>query len=186
MGGKVPPKGQAMVDLLVSAFACDLTRVGTMQWGDSEAKFLLGFLNDTNGKPLVDHHHGYQHDRGFQPAALELFTIGTPRISCTCSRRWTRIQEGNGLSLLDNSLIFWVSEIQKPDSHDQHNMPFVLAGKPAGKLANRTLAPGQVTAPQQPAGVHSQHLRNRPEDVRSPRLLHRAARWLVLTVLPQP
>ena len=105
-----------------------------MQWGDSEAKFLLGFLNDTNGKPLVDHHHGYQHDRGFQPAALEIIYNWYAQNFLHLLQKMDAIQEGNGLSLLDNSLIFWVSEIQKPDSHDQHNMPFVLAGKAAGKL----------------------------------------------------
>ena len=61
-----------MTDLLVTAMACDLTRVGTMQWSDSEAKFMLGFLQDSSGEPLRDHHHGYQHDRGFQPEAFEI------------------------------------------------------------------------------------------------------------------
>src|SRR5690606_17110189 len=69
-GAKVPLKGEVMTDLLVAAMACDLTRVGTIQWSDSEAKFMLGFLQDSSGESLKDHHHGYQHDRGFQPEAL--------------------------------------------------------------------------------------------------------------------
>ena len=61
-----------MTDILVATLACDLTRVGSIQWSDSEAKFLLGFLKDGTGASLKDHHHGYQHDRGFQPQALEI------------------------------------------------------------------------------------------------------------------
>jgi len=62
----IPQKGKAMTDLLVASLACDVTRVATMQWGDSEAKFILNFdpLN------MPDHHHAYQHEKGFQPDAL--------------------------------------------------------------------------------------------------------------------
>src|SRR5882724_2857559 len=62
----IPATGKVMTDLLVASLACDLTRVGTMQWADSEAKFILNFdpLN------MPDHHHAYQHEKGFQPDGL--------------------------------------------------------------------------------------------------------------------
>ena len=44
------------------------------------------------------------------------------------------VQDGNGKSMLDNSLVVWVTEIQQPDTHGQNNMPFVLAGKLGGKV----------------------------------------------------
>jgi hypothetical protein len=44
------------------------------------------------------------------------------------------IEEGNGLSMLDNSLVLWVTEIQNPGTHGQSNMPFVLAGGAAGQV----------------------------------------------------
>lgn len=34
---RLPELGKAMMDILVMALACDLTRVGTMQWVDSQA-----------------------------------------------------------------------------------------------------------------------------------------------------
>ncbi len=36
--------------------------------------------------------------------------------------------------MLDNSLVFCVSELQHPPDHTQNNMPFMIAGKAGGKL----------------------------------------------------
>jgi hypothetical protein len=132
-GAKVPLKGDVMTDLLVAAMACDLTRVGTMQWSDSEAKFMLGFLNDENGNPLTDHHHGYQHDRGFQPGSLEIIYNFYMSKVAHLLERLDSVDEGNG-TMLDNSLVFVVTEIQMPETHGQSNMPFILAGKAGGQL----------------------------------------------------
>ncbi len=133
-GHKVPEKGAVMTDLLVAALACDITRVGTMQWGDSEAKFMLPFLTESNGTPLADHHHGYQHDRGFQPEALAIIHKWYAQNFASLLQKMDAIQEGNGLTMLDNSLVMWVTEIQSPGDHGQNNMPFVLAGGAGGRL----------------------------------------------------
>lgn len=139
-GAKVPAKGAVMTELLVSALACGSTNVATMQWADGEAKFLLGFLKDDSGKALVDHHHGYQHDRGFQPGSLEVIYHFYAQRFADLLQRMSAIVEGNGKTLLDNSLVVAISEIQKPDTHDQRNMPFILAGGAGGRLhGNRLL-----------------------------------------------
>ena len=132
-GAKVPLKGDVMTDLLVTAMACDLTRVGTMQWSDSEAKFMLGFLNDNNGNPLTDHHHGYQHDRGYQPGSLEIIYHFYMEKFASLLQKLDSVDEGDG-TLLDHSLVLSVSEIQMPESHAQNNMPFILAGGASGQL----------------------------------------------------
>lgn len=145
-GVKVPAKGNVMTELLVSALACGSSNVATMEWADSEAKFLLGFLNDPTGKPLADHHHGYQHDRGFQPGALKIIYNFYARQLAHLLASMDAIQEGNGKSLLDNSVILAVSEIQKPDTHDQKNMPLMLIGGGGGKLPGNRL----LSLPAQP------------------------------------
>jgi hypothetical protein len=132
-GAKVPLKGKVMTDLLVAALACDLTRVGTMQWSDGEAKFMLGFLKESNGTSLMDHHHGYQHDRGFQPEALELIHHFYAENLAYLLQKLDSVPEGNG-TMLDNSLVVAVSEIQMPETHAQNNMPFILAGGAGGRL----------------------------------------------------
>ncbi len=144
-GVKVPLKGQVMTDLLVASLACDLTRVGTMQWSDSEAKFMLGFLKDSSGQSLKDHHHGYQHDRGFQPEALEIIYNFYAKQLAYLLQKLSAVSEGGG-TLLDNTLVLAVSELQSPADHGQNNMPFILAGKAGGKLATQR----HLKVPSQP------------------------------------
>ncbi len=116
-------KGKLMTDLLVMSFACDLTPVATMQWSDSESKFPLNFdpLN------LADHHHGYQHDSEFTPDALfKIYQWFTGNFAYMLEKL-KGVQEADR-SLLDNTLVFWGTEIQWPPDHNQTNMPFMLAG----------------------------------------------------------
>jgi hypothetical protein len=137
-GMKVPLKGKAMTDILVAALACDLTRVGTMQYSDSEAKFMLGFLNDNMGMSLKDHHHGYQHDRNFQPAALEVIYKFYMEQFAYLLQRMDAVQEGDG-TMLDNSLVMAITEIQHPETHNQTNQPFILAGGLGGQFRTNRL-----------------------------------------------
>jgi len=41
--------------------------------------------------------------------------------------RLASVKEGDG-TMLDNTVVLWISEIQEPPSHAQNNMPFVIAG----------------------------------------------------------
>jgi len=125
----VPAKGKVMSDLLVASLACDLTRVATMQWADSEAKFIMNF--PPLGMP--DHHHAYQHEKGFQPDALYKIYQWYATNFAYFLAKLDSVKEGDG-TLLDNTLVFWISEIQSPPDHGQTNMPFVLAGKAQGKI----------------------------------------------------
>lgn len=132
-GFKVPEKGLAMTDLLVAALACNSTRVGTMMWCDSEANVMLSFLKDANGAPMNDHHHAYQHDRGYQPDALEIINKWLATNFAYLLQKMDAVEDG-GASMLDNSLVFWVSDIQHPGNHRQENMPFIVAGGAGGKV----------------------------------------------------
>jgi hypothetical protein len=131
----VPTKGKTMTDLLVASLACDLTRVGTMQWADSESKFPLNFapLN------LTDHHHGYQHDTMFNPDALFKIYNWFGQNFAYLLERLASVKEGDG-TMLDNTVVLWITEIQEPESHNQTNIPFIMAGgKNAGIKTGRWL-----------------------------------------------
>lgn len=121
----IPMVGKFMMDMMVMAMACDLTRVGTFQWSDTEAKHTFPWLN------LANHHHFYQHDGGFKPE--ELTTIG----KWYCEQHAYLISEMDkvdmgGHTLLDESVVFFGSELAHPPIHQKVNMPFILAGKGGG------------------------------------------------------
>lgn len=131
----VPTKGKLMTDLLVASLACNLTRVGTMQWADSESKFPLNF----QPLGLTDHHHGYQHDSAYNPTALFKIYQWFGSNFAYLLEKLKSVKEGDG-TMLDNTVVLWVTEIQEPPTHVQKNMPFVLAGgKNAGLKTGRWL-----------------------------------------------
>jgi hypothetical protein len=131
----VPRKGKTMTDLLVRSLACDLTRVGTMQWADSESKFPLNF----EPLKLSDHHHGYQHDGVYDPNALFKIYQWFGSNFAYLLEQLAAVKEGDG-TLLDNTVVLWVTEIQEPPTHNQTKMPFMIAGgKNAGIKTGRWL-----------------------------------------------
>lgn len=54
--------------------------------------------------------------------------------------RMDQIVEPNGLTLLDNSVVLWISEFGHGQTHDPTNLPIVIAGGGQGRIAtNRHL-----------------------------------------------
>jgi hypothetical protein len=119
-----------MMDMMVMAHACDLTAVSTFQWTDSEAKHTFPWLG------LPQNHHYYQHDGGFRPSELEkIYTWYSEQFAYLVGAlRDVKIGDH---SLLDETVLFWGSELQRPPTHDKSNMPFVLAGKGGGMRSGR-------------------------------------------------
>ncbi|TPV95198.1 MAG: DUF1552 domain-containing protein [Myxococcales bacterium FL481] len=128
----IPKVGRLMMDMLVMALACDITNVASFQWSDTEAKHTFPWLD------LFEHHHYYQHDGGFRPN------------ECTRICRWYSEQHAylleqmastdmGGHSLLDESVVFFGSELSEPPTHNKRNMPFLLAGHGGGLRAGRFL-----------------------------------------------
>ena len=117
----IPKVGKFMMDMLVTALSCDITAVATLQWSDTEAKHTFPWLG------LRDHHHYYQHDGGFRAAECERIATWYSEQHRYLLEQMAAIDRG-GHSLLDESVVFFGSEIQDPPSHGKTNMPFVLAG----------------------------------------------------------
>jgi hypothetical protein len=133
---KIPAVGKFMMDMMVMAFACDLTAVGSFQWSDTEAKHTFPWLS------LSEHHHFYQHDGGWKP--VECAKIGTwySEMHAYLLSAMNAVDMG-GHTLLDESVVFFGSELSYPPDHLKDNMPLMLAG---GRQRYRPA--------QQPARVH--------------------------------
>lgn len=125
VSGRMPAIGKLMIDQLVTAFACDLTRVGTLQWTDAASRNSFPWLN------LSQNHHFYQHDGGYRPKELtQVSRWYAEQLAYLCSRL-AAVKEGDG-TMLDSTVIFWGSEISHPSNHDSRRMPFLLAGGAGG------------------------------------------------------
>lgn len=124
---------QLMLDLVVLAFQCDMTRVATFMLGNGGSNRGYGFI----GVPGA--HHEISHHQNDPAKHAQLQAIDTWEVEqlAYLLNRLAQTQEGTG-SLLDQSMVFFSSEIADGNSHGHYNLPVLLAGKGGG-----TLQPGR-------------------------------------------
>ena len=112
------------------ALACDLTRVGTIQWERSVGDVRFTWLGITRG------HHAISHDPDTNTDSVELLTkinIWYAEQFAYLLDKLASIKEGTG-TMLDNTLVFWCNELSRGNAHSHPDMPFVLAGRAGGAL----------------------------------------------------
>ncbi len=122
-----PEIGKAQMDLMVLAFACDITRVTTLQWSTAESTMVHSQLGITN------EHHLMSHDVANHAAELTKINTWYTEQFAYLIAELKKIPEGDG-TLLDNTLLFWPNELSAGDVHNRRNLPYLLAGKASGKL----------------------------------------------------
>jgi len=127
-------RSRAMIDLISIAFECDLTRVVT---------FMLGNAGSGNSHPQIgisEAHHELSHHMNSATNLQKLTDINTWEIGelAYLLGKLQAIDDGNGATALDNSIVFCSSEIEDGDAHRHTNMPVVVAGGGGGSLATGT------------------------------------------------
>jgi hypothetical protein len=119
--------GKAQMDLMVLAFACDLSRVVSLQWSTAESTT----THETLGTTLE--HHRMSHDLASNADTLVQVDTWYAQQFAYLLSEMKKIDEGEG-TLLDNTLLFWPNELSQGESHSRNNLPYVLAGKAGGQL----------------------------------------------------
>jgi hypothetical protein len=129
-----------MLDMLVLAFQCDMTRVATFMYGEAVDDSSYNFLSvpDDTGNlvPVSQGHHTVSH-------AITAGSLTQRMYSAICKweveqfayllSKMKAVQEPDG-TLLDNSVVLFASGIGESNVHDTLNMPVVLAGRGGGKI----------------------------------------------------
>jgi hypothetical protein len=151
-------KTKQLIDLAVLAFACDLTRVVTIQysdsWGVNYSGYQLGQGSEAVGS-WSDHFLSHKLDDTDRATDLdglpraEAQRIADARVVQTSRfkvRRFSylvnalkRVATPSG-TLLDETLAMYISENGDGDSHARKNMPILLAGHAGGFQTGRALA----------------------------------------------
>jgi hypothetical protein len=128
----IPKVGKLMMDMLVMALACDHTSVSTLIWTDSESKYSLPWLG------LEETHYFYQNGGGFRPVECETIATWYSEQNAYLLAQMANVDMG-GHSLLDESIVFFGSNIQHPATHAVTSMPFLLGGRGGGLRTGRNL-----------------------------------------------
>jgi hypothetical protein len=116
------------LELAALALECDATRVVTFMFGRGNSMQDFGFLFNGESTP----HHITSHGRDY----AKLRAIGHWEMDqvATLLKRLDQGQESEGRTILDNSLVYFNSEISDGNAHRKFDMPVVLAGSAGGKL----------------------------------------------------
>jgi len=121
--------GRSHTEILVTALACDLTRVASLQWSHGQSEVHHAWLGHGGST-----HHGYSHNTS--PDSIN---------TLIAINRWyaeqlaymielmKAIPEGDG-TLFDNTLILWGNEMGEGASHNYNNTPWLLAGSCGGAI----------------------------------------------------
>jgi hypothetical protein len=131
----IPKVGKLMMDMLVAALSCNLTNVATLQWADSRAAYTLPWL-DLPGGEVQNYYEG---NGGFDSVSMtKIFTWYSTQHAYLLEQM-ASIDLG-GHSLLDESVVFFGSQLQNPATHVKSDMPFLLAGGGGGLQGGRALS----------------------------------------------
>lgn len=127
----IPAVGAAMNEMLYQAINCDLSRVATLQWLNTQQAFVFSWAGATKG------HHTAQHEPG--PDLDKCVTWLMSQVAVLV-KRLKETSEGGG-SMLDNCLVFVSSEMGDGQLHDSRKyVPALIAGKAGGAVRpGRTL-----------------------------------------------
>ncbi len=132
----IPALAKLQMDLLVMALACDLTRVGTIQFGRAGAAHRFNWLGpEFASDPALaatdqaKGFHALAHKESESDSRAKLVKIHTWYASqlAYLLEKLGSIPERGG-SMLDNTLVVWFNELGNGGTHTHDNTPWVLAG----------------------------------------------------------
>ncbi|MEM6290610.1 MAG: DUF1552 domain-containing protein [Myxococcota bacterium] len=139
----VPAVVDAQIDLTVLAMSCGLSRVGVIQCSHHTSDLLMSRFE---GTPLYDpgfdmrshqaSHYGPSHNPGSNEFAAYLeqrrFWVGR---FAYLLQRLRETPDPVGGTMLENSVVLMCTEVCDGNTHQHHDMPFVLAGQAGGAMS---------------------------------------------------
>lgn len=128
--------GQLQLDIIRTAFACNLTRTATFMWSPGTNLVVFGGLYD--GMPQEEHHlqsHSSAEGKEHDLVAIERWYADQ---TAAALLKFDEVLEADGSTLLDNTAVAYVTEVARGFDHDQANVPFaVIGGKNLGIPGDR-------------------------------------------------
>lgn len=119
------------LDVLMNAFACDITRVGAVEFGSDEAMQVN--LPEINLRG--EQHSGMIHSGPPGFAQLAVLEKWFHERFVEVVNKLKSIQEPDGSgTLFDNTLLVWCRDMADAPAHNRRSMKYVLTGKAGGYL----------------------------------------------------
>jgi hypothetical protein len=126
----MPAISRSHLDLLAHAFACDLTRVASVQYSTGFNRIRFPWL-DTEGEG-----HSLSHSGNSNVEAIQALTARARWHAGEIAYfldRLAEIPEGEG-TVLDNTLVLWGNEVSRGNSHALDDIPYLICGNAGGAV----------------------------------------------------
>ena len=128
----VPQITRSQIDLAVTALACQMTRVTTIQLSHTVSPVVFSWVGNT------DTHHSLSHTPDSDQAGLQDLLAAEQWCASQFSYLIDRLKETPSTTsdgnLLDETLVIWVKELGDSRLHVCEDVPFVIAGSAAGRF----------------------------------------------------
>ena len=137
-----------MLDLVVVAWQMDKTRIATLLLNRDVSHMQFGFLEGVSNSTL----HSISHHKKNPEKTASYQRINQYHVEqlAYLMKKMSQIDEGNGTTLLDNSMILFGSNMLDGDIHDGRDLPLILAGHGGGNLqSGRNIDYSERSEPEQ-------------------------------------
>jgi hypothetical protein len=130
IGLEYPTMVRMMSDLTVLALECDLTRVVTFMLGNAASTNSFDFIGVSGA------HHELSHHQDDATKIESLTQINEWEIGelAYLVNRLRQTADLDGSSMLDNSIVFFSSEVSDGNGHFHFDLPVLLAGRGGGVI----------------------------------------------------
>jgi hypothetical protein len=126
--GDMPSVLANHLDLLAAAFACDLTRVASLQISTGQNRIRYPWVNSLGEGHSLSHAGPSNADARAELVARERWhTEALARFL----GRLEDIPEGDGTAL-DNTLVLWGTDVSVGNTHTLTNLPYLMLGSASG------------------------------------------------------
>jgi len=133
----MPRSSVMQSDLLVNAFANDMTRVASLQYTNSVGQARMKWIGVDEG------HHSLSHDpdlnEGSQEKLVKINVWFAEQIAALAKKLQSTPEPNGDGTLLDHTTLLWTNELGKGNSHTLENVPFVLIGGGLGFRSGRAV-----------------------------------------------
>lgn len=123
-----PKVGKLQMDMLVAALQCNLTRVASLQWGNSNDQCTYSFLGINSLGHDLSHNNNNVDSSGEKK--LKVYRWYSEQFKYLLDKL-AAIPEGDG-SMLDNTTILWVSEFSDSMGHNANKLTWLMMGNAGG------------------------------------------------------
>jgi hypothetical protein len=128
---------EVMLDIIALAFQCDLTRIISFMThgGGATATNAYNWVNYKD-EPIKETFHSISHHKGVVDnlGKIEAINKWEIKVFAGLLSRLKGVEEADGSTMLDNSIVFFSSECSDGNTHSMDNLPIIVAGGGQGSI----------------------------------------------------